>query len=115
MWRVMAAGAALFAGGCANASADAFDASDPVHCMVIFGVAVNGARQVGQEAAARDFERRATMLARVQGGAKWVRQITPRSLEVGARMEAAADERATMALLDACIARQDGDPHRTTW
>jgi hypothetical protein len=78
--------------------------------MVIFGVAANGAKQVSQPAVADEMVRRASFLAEQQGGLEWIRKITPRSMEIGKKMEAAHDERATLRLLDECVAQQNADP-----
>lgn len=100
----------LLPAGCANADERSFDSSDPVHCMVIFGVAANGAKQVSQLAVADEMVRRASFLAEQQGGPEWIRKITPQSMEIGRKMEAANDERATLRLLDECVAQQNADP-----
>jgi hypothetical protein len=96
--------------GCANVDDRTFDSSDPVHCMVVFGVAANGAKQVSQPAVADEMVRRASFVAEQRGGLKWIKKITPQSMEIGRKMEAAHDERATLRLLDECVAQQNADP-----
>lgn len=96
--------------GCANASAPTFDSSNPVSCLVIFGVAANGAKQVSNPAAAGEMVKRASFLAEQHGGAEWIKKVTPESMRIGAGMEAAHDERATLKLLDECVAKQNADP-----
>jgi hypothetical protein len=110
MWRIPTAIFMLLPIGCANANERTFDSSNPVHCMVIFGVAANGAKQVSLPAVADEMERRASFLAEQHGGAAWIKTITPQSMEVGKKMEAAHDERATLRLLDECVALQNADP-----
>lgn len=96
--------------GCADTNERTFDSSDPVHCMVIFGIAANGAKQASQPAVADEMVRRATFLADQRGGLAWIKKVTPQSLEIGKKMEAAHDERATLRLLDDCVAQQNADP-----
>lgn len=107
---IFAAAFMAFPAGCANASAPTFDSSNPVSCLVIFGVAANGAKQVSNAAAAGEMVKRASFLAEQHGGAEWITRVTPESMRIGAGMEAAHDERATLKLLDECVARQNADP-----
>ncbi|MCA1199893.1 hypothetical protein K9B35_18150 [Sphingomonas sp. R647] len=100
----------MFQTACSSANSRDFDSSDPVHCMVIFGIAANSARQMGQPAIADEMTKRVSFLAERHGGAGWIKQITPRSQEVGRKMEAANDQRATIKLFDDCVAAQDADP-----
>ncbi|WP_375427672.1 hypothetical protein [uncultured Sphingomonas sp.] len=97
--------------GCANADEPTFDSSNPVSCMVIFGVAANGAKQVSQPAVADEMIRRASFLAGQHGGLEWIKKVMPQSIKVGRKMEAAHDERATIRLLEECVAKQNADPH----
>ena len=110
MWRAILTTMSISLGACAGTDDPRFDSTDPVHCMAIFGIAANGAKQASNAAAADEMFRRASFLAGQQGGAAWIEKITPRSLEAGKEMEAAQDERATLKLLDECVAKQNADP-----
>lgn len=112
MWRsICATMSMMLMAGCANIDEPTFDSSNPVSCMVIFGVAANGAKQESQPAVADQMVRRAAFLAKQQGGVEWIKKITPLSTETAKRMEAANNEHATLKMLDECIAKQDADPH----
>lgn len=100
----------LLATGCGNADSRTFDSSDPVHCMVVFGIAANSARAIGQPGIAAEMTHRLTDLAERNGGADWIARITPQAQEIGRKLEAARDERATIRLLQDCEAAQDADP-----
>lgn len=111
MWRVVVAGAmSLPVIGCADANAATFDSSDPVSCMVIFGIAANGAKQAAQHTVVNEMVGRASFLAAQNGGVEWIQKIGPQSMEIAKKMEAAQDKRATFELLDQCVAQQDADP-----
>lgn len=111
MWRmVMATAFTTLPAGCASANAPTFDSSNPVSCMVIFGVAANGAKQVSNAAAAGEMVKRASFLAEQHGGAEWITKIMPESIRIAAGMEAAHDEGATLKLLDECVEKQNADP-----
>jgi len=110
MWRIPTTIFMLLPIGCADANERTFDSSNPVHCMVIFGIAANGAKQVSQPAVADEMARRATFLAEQHGGLAWIKKVKPQSMEIGKKMEAAHDERATLRLLDECVAQQNADP-----
>lgn len=115
MWRTMTATALMMLPiGCADASSPTFESSDPVSCMVIFGIAANGAKQMSDAAAAEktgnEMLRRTAFLAKQNGGIAWIKRITPQSMQIAAKMEAARDERATIKLFDECVARQNADP-----
>lgn len=103
---------ALAAAACTNASAgvNAFDSSDPVVCLTIFGIAVNGHKQAGNIDAADRLVARSAVLVRKQGGVEWLKKIAPEALKVGTTLEAANDRNATIRLLEACEARQAADP-----
>jgi hypothetical protein len=107
---VIVSGFMALPAGCANASAPNFDSSNPVSCLVIFGVAANGAKQVSNPTAASEMVERASFLAEQNGGTEWITKVTPESMRIGAGMEAAHDERATLKLLDECVAKQNADP-----
>lgn len=107
---VMATAFTTLPAGCASANAPTFDSSNPVSCMVIFGVAANGAKQVSNAAAAGEMVKRASFLAEQHGGAECIRKVTPESMRIGAGMKVAQDERATLELLDECVAKQNADP-----
>ena len=49
-------------------------------------------------------------VAEQHGGAEWITKVTPESMRIGAGMEAAHNERATLKLLDECVAKQNADP-----
>lgn len=97
----------LAAAGCTNARADTQDSGDPVHCLVIFGLAVNAARTDGDDATAAALAARATALVKRNGGSPWLKEVAPDAMRVATAMEATPDERATLALLDDCIERED--------
>ena len=96
------------AGGCAEARADRFDGDDPVACLVIFGLAVNGARTAGDPRLEEAMRARAVRLVSRQGGEPWLKSVGPEALRRAAAMEAVKDERIVLTLLDDCIAREDG-------
>ncbi len=100
----------LFQTGCSNAASPDFDSNNPVHCMAIFGVAANGAKQVSQPAVVDEMVRRISFIAAQHGGPEWIKKITPEAQEAGRKMEAARDERATIKLYDDCLAAQDANP-----
>jgi|SRR5215217_328400 len=99
--------AALLISGCANEgrAAQAFDSSNPVACLAIFGIAANGYRQSGNTAAADRMLEKSMLLARQNGGAEWIQNVTPEARQIGARIEAANDRAATVRLLQECEAR----------
>jgi hypothetical protein len=110
MWRIPTTIIALLPIGCADASERTFDSANPVRSLVVFGIAANGAKQVSKPEIADEMVRRSTFLAEQHGGLAWINKITPQSMEIGKKMEAAHDERATLRLLDECVAQQNADP-----
>lgn len=100
--------AGLLAGcSAASASASPYDSANPVHCMTIFG-AGSGAARNGP--VADELNARILFIVRANGGADWVRKITPVSVELGKAWEAAPDKSGIMTLFDECRSRQDADP-----
>lgn len=111
MWRIVIATAfTASSAGCANASDPTFDSSNPVSCLAIFGIAANGAKQGSKFTSASEMIKRASFLAEQHGGAECIRKVTPESMRIGAGMKVAQDERATLELLDECVAKQNADP-----
>ncbi len=98
---------ALAAGGCGAASAKSYDSSDPVHCMTIYG-ATSGTVRTGP--LADELNARIFHIVRSNGGAEWIRKITPVTLQLGAQWEAAPDRAEILKLFDECRSRQDADP-----
>jgi hypothetical protein len=105
-----AASALLLQTGCSTVDATTFDSTNPVHCMVIFGIAANSARQISQPMVAKQMMRRFSVLADHHGGSAWLAKIDAEALAVAKRMEAANNRKATIQLLEECEAAQDADP-----
>jgi hypothetical protein len=103
--------AAIGLAGCTSATASPHDSSNPVHCMTIFG-ATSGVARSGP--LADELNARILFLVRSNGGADWLREITPETQRLGAAWEeqarASKDGEEFMKLFDECRARQDADP-----
>lgn len=98
---------AVAAAGCADTHAPTFDSGDPVQCLVIFGIAANATRGTGDDTTADAMVARAAALVARNGGSPWLKKVAPEAMGLATVMEAAHDERATLALLDGCIERED--------
>lgn len=98
--------------GCASANASPYDSTDPVHCMTIFS-ATSGSARTGP--LADELNARIIFIVRANGGADWLREITPAARQLGLNWEerarASQDGEAFMKLFDDCRARQDANPN----
>ncbi|MES2904788.1 MAG: hypothetical protein V4696_11435 [Pseudomonadota bacterium] len=96
---------------CTSASAASYDSSNPVHCLSIFS-ATSGTTRTGP--LADELNARIVYIVRSNGGADWLRGITPTAQELGmsweARSRASQDGEEVMKLFDECRSRQDSDP-----
>lgn len=98
---------AIAAGACSAANANPYDSGDPVQCMAIFG-ATSGTVRTGP--LADELNARIVYIVRSNGGAEWLRRVTPQSTQVAATWEASHDPDRIMKLFDDCRSRQDSDP-----
>jgi hypothetical protein len=98
---------AVAAAGCSAATAQPYDSSDPVHCMVIFS-ATSGTARTGP--LADELNARIVHIVRANGGAEWIEKITPLTLQIGAQWEASPDQEKVVKLFEECRSRQDADP-----
>lgn len=105
-----ATSAMLLQTGCSTVDTATFDSANPIHCMVIFGIAAKTAKQISQPPVAEQMMRRFSALADHHGGSAWLAEINAEALAVADRMDAANDRKATIQLLEGCEAAQDADP-----
>lgn len=98
--------------GCTSANDSHYDSGNPVHCMTIFG-ATSGTARTGP--LADELNSRIVFIVRSNGGADWLREITPAAQQLGVnweeRAQASQDGERFMKLFDDCRARQDADPN----
>jgi hypothetical protein len=85
----------------------AWDSRNPVHCMTIFGVAGAGGAAQSRTELVDDMNARMSRLAEQNGGAAWVRDITPTSRQLANQIKAAAgtDRAALVELFEQCMAQ----------
>ena len=93
---------------CTSAGASPYDSSNPVHCMTIFG-ATSGTARTG--ALADELNARIVFIVRSNGGAQWLREISPAAQQLGAQWEASRDRDEILRLFEECRNRQDADPN----
>jgi hypothetical protein len=93
---------------CTSAGASPYDSSNPVHCMTIFS-ATSGTVRTG--ALADELNARMVFIVRSNGGAQWLREITPATQQLAAQWQASPDRDEVLKLVEECRNRQDADPN----
>jgi hypothetical protein len=97
---------AMVAAGCTAASANSYDSADPVQCVAIFGVT---SAEAGSSLLGHELRARSLYITRANGGAEWLRTVTPRSQALAQQWESSGDQEGALRLFEECRDRQDAD------
>ena len=88
--------------GCAGERS--YDSADPINCLTIFSLTSAGASAGSNPRLAREMNARMALLAEKNGGAEWIRRVTPETRKLAAAIESSQDKAAALKLFDECAA-----------